>query len=431
MDTPAAPAVGPELGAAGRALAGHPGGAVIERAGVVVWASPAAARVGAPWTPPDGATGGEAVVLDGAPHRIWFLTPARDSASLFRTLFDVNAAVMLLIDPDDGHLVDANSAAERFYGWTLAELRTRTIFDINTLSPTEIQLELERARTARRTHFEFRHRTARGAIADVEIYTGPIAVGGRTLLLSIIHDVTERRRVEEHLRRGQRLEALGRLAAGVAHDFNNLLTVIQTSSQLAQRRVGEDAAGLLAEIQSAARRGADLTRRLLALGSQQTLSPTVVTVAELIDDAVVLLRRTLPDTIALVTEVAPGLPPVHVDRGQIDLVLLNLALNGRDAMPRGGTLTIAGAAATDEPALLPAARYLAVRVSDTGVGMDAATRARIFEPFFTTKAAGAGTGLGLPVAFGVVTQSGGTITVDSQPGDGSTFTLYLPVATGA
>ena len=416
-----------ELAAVTRALSVGPTTAVIERDGVVVWASPALGlTIGARWSAPSDARGDE-VALDGAPHVVWHLPRAdSDGAELYRALFDVNAAIKLLLDPATGRIVDANRAAEQFYGWSQAELRELTIFEINPLPPTEVAAELERARVARRTYFEFRHRTKHGALVDVEIYTGPIELRGRTLLLSIIHDVTERRRVETQLRHAQRLEALGRLAAGVAHDFNNLLTIIHTSTQLALRRSG-DVSELLNEVQAATRRGADLTRRLLALGSQQTLTPRPVAVDELISDTVLLLRRTLPETITLVTSVAPGLPLVSVDRGQIDLVLLNLGLNARDAMPAGGTLTIRAREAGERPTLLPDGRYLAIAIEDTGVGMDAEVRARIFEPFFTTKPPGAGTGLGLPVAFGVVTQSGGTISVDSQPGVGTTFTMYLPL----
>ena len=416
-----------ELAAVTRVLSMGPTAAVIERDGLVVWASAAlGVAIGARWTPPSDARG-DALLLDGAPHQIWHVPRAdSDGAELYRALFDVNAAIKLLLDPATGRIVDANRAAERFYGWTQAELRELSIFEINTLSTAEVTAELERARVARRTYFEFRHRTKHGALVDVEIYTGPIELRGRTLLLSIIHDVTERRRVELQLRHAQRLEALGRLAAGVAHDFNNLLTIINTSIQLALRRTG-DVSELLTEVQAAARRGADLTRRLLALGSQQTLTPRPVAVDELISDTVILLRRTLPETIELVTAVAPGLPLVSVDRGQLDLVLLNLGLNARDAMPSGGTLTIHAREARDLPTLLPDGRYLAIAIEDTDVGMDAEVRARIFEPFFTTKPPGAGTGLGLPVAFGVVTQSGGTITVDSQPGIGTTFTMYLPL----
>jgi len=419
---------GSELAVVARVLAARPGLTVIEREGVVVWASPGATvRPGDPWQA-SGDDDGADVVLDARVHRIWYRRASSTSDPLFRALFEVNAVIKLLIDPADGRIVDANPAAVRFYGWELAELRAMTIYDINTLSPAEIAAELERARNRKRAKFEFRHRTRAGAIADVEVASGPITLAGRTLLLSIVHDVTEARRIEEQLRRVQGLEALGRLAAGIAHDVGNLLTVITASAQLAQRRADPATAGLMTEVLAATRRGADLTRRLLALGRQQALAPRAVAVDELLTDTVGLLRRTLPAQIAVTTRVAPALPPVHVDRAQIELVLLNLAINARDAMPDGGELVLSAAPAGELPPVVTPGSYVAVAVADTGTGMDPATRARVFEPFFTTKPPGAGTGLGLPVAFGVVTQTGGTITVDTAPGRGSTFTVYLPAA---
>ncbi len=287
-----------------RVLAVRPGLTVIEREGVVVWASPGATvQPGEPWVASADDDGAD-VVLDARVHRIWYRRASSTSDPLFRALFEVNAVSKLLIDPADGRIVDANPAAVRFYGWELAELRAMTIYEINTASPAEITAEMERARTRRRSKFEFRHRTQAGTIADVEVASGPITLAGRTLLLSIIHDVTEARRIEEQLRQVQGLEALGRLAAGIAHDVGNLLTVITASAQLAQRRGNADTAGLMTEVLAATRRGADLTRRLLALGSQQALAPRAVAVDELLADTVGLLRRTLPTEIAVTTRVA-------------------------------------------------------------------------------------------------------------------------------
>jgi PAS domain S-box-containing protein len=234
-------------------------------------------------------------------------------------------------------------------------------------------------------------------------------------------DVTARKQLEEQLVRAQRLEALGLLAGGVAHDFNNLLTAISGYTQLAAGQVGkadELARRHLGEVQVAAERAAELTRRLLAFGSRQVLDRAVVDLNEVVVEAQHLLVPVIGQHIVLVTDLDPLLPAVQADRVQLGQVLVNLAVNARDAMPGGGTLTIR--THTDGADVV-------LTVADTGVGMDAATRARIFEPFFTTKPVGEGTGLGLAMVYGIVQQSEGQLAVESEPGRGTTFQLTLPV----
>jgi len=382
------------------------------------------------------------IELDGASYSMAFMRDVtaqlaaaealREREASYRALFEVNAAIKLLIDPADGRIVDANSAAAQFYGWSLTELRAMTIDQINAATTEEIAGQLERARSGPRRPFSFRHRTAGGALLDVEVYSGPVVIGGRTLLVSIIHDVTERNRFEEQLRRGQRLEAIGRLAAGIAHDFNNVLTVISASAQLAARITDpRRIADCLGDIRQAATRGATLTDRLLALGRAQPLTPLSVDLPPMLERVTETLRRVLGDPIVVRFEPADQIPRVRIDPGQLELALINLALNARDAMPKGGQLTIGVGPARTIPAGLEPGRYVALTVADTGQGMDDDTRARIFEPFFTTKLATGGTGLGLAVALGFLSQSGGTITVDSGSGRGACFTLYLPVESEA
>jgi signal transduction histidine kinase len=234
----------------------------------------------------------------------------------------------------------------------------------------------------------------------------------------------------------QKLESLGQLTGGVAHDFNNLLMVILGNLQLLRKRLPDDPR-LLRLVDGAmqgADRGATLTKRMLAFARRQELRPEAVNVARLVSSMEEMLRRTLGPSIEIATIYRPDLPPIRVDPNQLELALLNLALNARDAMPMGGRLAIGGSyitAGEDLPKELADGRYVCLTVSDTGAGMDDATLKRAAEPFFTTKGAGKGTGLGLSMVHGVAAQSGGAMRITSQPGDGTTVELWLPVAESA
>jgi len=250
----------------------------------------------------------------------------------------------------------------------------------------------------------------------------------------VINDVTERKRLEEQFRQAQKMEAVGRLAAGVAHDFNNLLTAILGTTDLMLEDLATDdpdREGLL-DIRSASERAAVLTRQLLTFSRQQVVSPQVLRLNDLVLELEKLLRRLLGEDVAIRVAVAPDCGGVKADPGQLEQVIVNLAVNARDAMPNGGRLTLEtknvdlDADYPTDRVTIPAGRYVMLAVTDTGTGMDAPTKARIFEPFFTTKPVGKGTGLGLATVYGAVQQSGGFIWLYSEVGQGTSFKIYLP-----
>ena len=285
---------------------------------------------------------------------------------------------------------------------------------------------------------EFRFRRADGSYARV-VGRGYVVrdAGGRPQrVIGALLDVTRRRELEEELLQAHKMEAVGRLAGGVAHDFNNLITAILGCADLAAARTGDDerTTGYIREIRTAAGRAADLTRNLLAFSRRQVLHPEVISLNAVVADMETLLRRLIGEHIELVVRQSPDLDLVRVDKGQIGQVLLNLCLNGRDAMPQGGCLLIEVSSVTvgdDDPAypkeLRPGA-YVVASVRDEGSGMDQATLRHVFEPFFTTKPAGEGTGLGLSSSYGIIRQSGGHIAVESEAARGSTFRVFLPRA---
>ena len=276
-----------------------------------------------------------------------------------------------------------------------------------------------------------------GTLVWCHLTLAPVSDGSGTpeYFTAVVEDITERKRLEEQFLQAQKMRAIGQLAGGVAHDFNNLLTTILGYCELIQRKLPSNDAlrGYVDDIAMAGQRAAALTSQLLAFGRRQILRPLPVDLNAVIEDMDKLLRRLVGD-VQLETRLDPKLATVRADQGQMEQVLMNLVLNARDAMPSGGRVTvetrnqwIEAGSAPEQTGLAPGA-YAVVSVSDTGVGMDAAVRAQLFEPFFTTKEKGKGTGLGLSTAYGIVKQSGGGITVQSEPGRGSRFEVYLPTA---
>jgi two-component system, cell cycle sensor histidine kinase and response regulator CckA len=355
---------------------------------------------------------------------------ASEERTLLRTLLDHANDAIEVIDPETGRFLDVNEAACLAHGYTRNEYLELRVSDVDPIVAKRPWAEVrdEGSRLGPRV-FESQHRRKDGSTFPVEINLTFIE-RERPYCLAIVRDITERKRAERDLRRmedqfrhAQKMEAVGRLAGGVAHDFNNLLTVIQGNSELAIEQLGSShpMSPLLGEVREAAARAAELTHHLLAFCRKQVLTPRVVDLDRLLRDLLQLLRRVIGEDVEVVLIRADRPAAVLVDPGQFEHAILNLAVNARDAMPDGGTLTIETRVTDGES--------VSVVVSDTGHGMDEATRSRIFEPFFTTKEAGRGTGLGLAMVHGFVAQSGGRIDVQSETGRGTTFTIELPRTT--
>jgi nitrogen-specific signal transduction histidine kinase/ActR/RegA family two-component response regulator len=278
-----------------------------------------------------------------------------------------------------------------------------------------------------------------GTTFPMELSVGELSIGGHRVFTGFIRDMTSRQRIEQELQQAQKMEAVGQLTGGIAHDFNNLLTVIIGNLEMLEvsSRLRAKDRALLSETQEAALQGAKLTEHLLAFGRRQPLHPAVFDVGELVSDFTNLLRRSLGGAIEMRTTIRGEHHTVFVDETQLQNALLNLALNARDAMPQGGSLTI-DISRTDvdigyvqSHPELQSGQFVLLSVTDTGTGMTPEVRLKAFEPFFTTKPAGAGSGLGLSMVYGFVKQSGGQIQLFSEPGQGTTIRILLPLVAEA
>jgi two-component system, cell cycle sensor histidine kinase and response regulator CckA len=484
----------------------------------------------------------------------------RASEARYRQVFEGHQAIQLLLEPESGAIVEANSAAARFYGYSRAALERMRLWELDVLPEADARARLLAAVAEGEAFYHAPHQRQSGEVRTVEVRAGPVEVGGRSLLYCTIHDVTdrleaemavrasearlrlvlrrlpaviwttdrdlrltsvegsglealgigrevlegrlleelmanepepmlsleahhralagetvhyetrfegadfschveplldsdrrllgvmgvafdvtERKRLEDQLRQAGKMEAIGRLAGGVAHDFNNLLTAVRGSVEFLLQDTAEDSPLRtdIHEISRAAERATELTRQLLAFGRRQVLKPQRLDLNRTVREMERMLRRVIGEDITLATELDEGVGVVEADPGQIGQVLMNLAINARDAMPAGGTLTISTSpvvlderASRVTPHLAPGTPAALLVVRDSGVGMDAEVREHIFEPFFTTKGMGKGTGLGLATVYGIVKQSGGYISVDSAPDVGAAFSIYLPVVPG-
>jgi two-component system, cell cycle sensor histidine kinase and response regulator CckA len=362
----------------------------------------------------------------------------RESEERFRTMFAAAPTAIMLFDRT-GKILAANRSAESMLGYSEQEMvgRLPKTFrhpdDVDAGDEAFEELVLGERDSYRR---EARFVTKLGSTVDAQIATALVrdADGKPGYLIGMAEDVTEQRQLEEQLRQSQKLEAIGRLAGGVAHDFNNMLTAIggYTALALDQAVAGSPLEGDLEEIRKATDRAAMLTRQLLAFSRKQVLMPELLNLNGVVLELESMLRPLIGEDVALTTQLDPALGPIEADPGQLHQVVMNLVVNARDAMPRGGAITIVTANSDvqeNDDAIEPG-RYVTLTVRDTGEGIDEPTLRQIFEPFFTTKDAGKGTGLGLATVYGIVKQSGGYVAVDSEIGVGSAFTIYLRRADG-
>jgi PAS domain S-box-containing protein len=372
---------------------------------------------------------------------------ATSTAEAYRELFHNHPRPMWIYAPDTLEIFEVNESAVADYGYSREEFLGMTIKDLRPAEDVPALLESVARAGPRDDSGPWRHVKKDGTLIEVEIVSHVVQFLGRTGRLVVVYDVTERERLHRQLEQVQRLEGLGQLAGGVAHDFNNLLGVILNYAAFVREELdyaaGEDperwttVRGDVEQIEQAARRATALTHQLLAFARREVIHPEVISLNECVEDTEQMLRRTLGEHIELSYTLEDGLWPVLADPGQMEQILVNLAVNARDAMPSGGRLLIETANvnvdesyASTRPGLEPG-RYVRLRVSDDGEGMDAATLERAFEPFFTTKSKGAGTGLGLATIYGIVTQAGGYIRLYSERGFGTACTVMLPATATA
>ena len=360
------------------------------------------------------------------------------SEEKFSKAFHLGPDAVTITSTEDGRYIEVNDSFLRLTGYARNELIGRTAVELgvwaNPKDRQQVVALLNRSSEFR--DLEIRIAIKSGEVRTVQMSAHTIELGGQTCILAIIRDVTERRALELQLRQSQKMEAVGRLAGGVAHDFNNLLVGILGYSELLKKKLAEQSPLLRManEINFAAMRARDLTSRLLALSHRQVLRPAVLDLNALVRQCERLLRPVIGEDVRVILRLDPKTAHVKADPAQLEQVILNLALNARDAMPDGGTLSmetcniqVDAALARLHPGLIPG-YYVRLSVTDTGHGIAPDAMPRIFEPFFTTKEVGKGSGLGLSTVYGVVKQSGGCVTVSSVPDKGATFGIYLPRA---
>jgi len=377
--------------------------------------------------------GGASAVIE---HTFIDITDRRNAEETFRKAFNANPEPITIATLSEGRYTAVNDSCLRITGYSREEVIGRTSKELNFWARPEdrdtlIEMLLRQGSVR---DFEIGFRTKSGEFRVAVDSAELIDVAGQKCVIAIFRDVTEQKTLEKQMRQTQKMEAVGQLTGGIAHDFNNLLGVIIGYSEILEQRLpqGDPLHKECLQIKKAGQSAASLTRQLLAFSRQQVLEPRVLDLNSIVGQVEKMLRRLIGEHIDLRTSLDPALGCVKADQSQIEQVIINLAVNARDAMADGGKLLIETSNveldedyARRHPPQLPGPHVL-LSVADTGMGMDAETQARIFEPFFTTKEVGKGTGLGLATVYGVVRQSGGHIWVYSEVGQGTTFKIYLP-----
>lgn len=379
----------------------------------------------------------QAVVLEEEiAERINAEETIRQSEEKFFRAFQLAPLMMTISDIEDGAFLEVNDKFVELSGYTREEAIGATSARLGLITAGDRARFLELlAREGRVSEFALKVHTREGRVLNCSYFGELITVSGRTRLLSIVLDVTEHAQLEEQLRHSQKLEAVGRLAGGIAHDFNNILTVIMGCGTILKMdgTLADRQNEMLGQIIRSAERAAQLTRGLLAFSRRQVIKPQNVDLDEIVRGVQKFLGRVIGEDIQFKSIFNGAGLTVSADSGQIEQVLINMAANARDAMPRGGLLTIETALEQVDAPFVKSqdnaqpGPYAVISVSDTGTGMDEETLKRLFEPFFTTKDVGKGTGLGMAIAYGIVKQHNGFVTVASEEGNGTTFKVYLPI----
>ena len=360
----------------------------------------------------------------------------RQSEERFSKAFRSSPVPMTLSTMHDGFYVDVNDSILLMLGYQREEIIGRTSIELGIWAYSEARAKMIQQLKEKKSvrDFECQFRPKSGVLRDVLLSVERLDFAGVPHILAIFHDVTDRLNLEAQLRQSQKMEAVGQLAAGVAHDFNNILTIIQGHAGLllATDGIDDSSAESLNQVFLAAERAATLTRQLLTFSRKQIMQPRLLDVNEVVGSAAKMMRRLLGEHIGLHFNYASYLPPIHADTGMLEQIIINLAVNARDAMGHNGQLVISTSAVDIDEHYVRKNResrpghFVCLTVADNGCGMDAETLARIFEPFFTTKEVGKGTGLGLATVYGIVKQHQGWLEVASEIGRGTVFKVFLP-----